>query len=122
MSSSLSPSAARLNRIAPLTDVLIAAAEATAKLARKKYREARRRRGYEALRPGSDTPLWNELARACVSDLARYGEKAKLARLLGVSRQRLHMLLVAQTACADAERALQLLAWLQARRHGRDPA
>jgi hypothetical protein len=29
---------------------------------------------------------------------------------------------VAKTACPDAERALALLAWLQARAAGRDPA
>jgi hypothetical protein len=74
------------------------------------------------MRPGPDTPLWNELARACAGRLAKYGDKAKLARVLGVSRQRLHVLLVARTACADAERTLQLLAWLNARRQGRDPA
>jgi len=122
MNTTLAPLAARLQRIAPLTDSLIAAAEITAKAARKKYREATRRRGYEALRPGPNTPLWNELARACVQTLTRYGEKAKLARLLGVSRQRLHVLLVARTACADAERTLELLTWLQARRQGRNPA
>ena len=122
MSSALSPLAAHLNRIAPLTDTLIAAAEATAKAARRKYREAKRRRGNEALRPGPDTPLWNELARACAQSLTRYGEKAKLARLIGVSRQRLHVLLVSRTACADAERTLQLLTWLNAHRQGRDPA
>jgi hypothetical protein len=122
MSSSLSLPAAQLNRIAPLADTLIAAAEVTAKVARKKYREARRRHGYEAIRSGPDTPLWNELASACAQNLTRYGEKAKLARLLGVSRQRLHVLLVARTSCADAERTLQLLTWLQARRHGRHPA
>ena len=116
------PLAGHMNRIAPLTDMLIAAAEATARVARKKYREAKRRRGYEALQPGSETPLWNELAWACAQNLTRYGEKAKLARVLGVSRQRLHVLLVARTACADAERTLQLLTWLQARRQGRDLA
>ena len=121
MHTSPAPVAARLNRIAPLTDTLIAAAETAARVARKKYREAKRRRGYESLRPGLDTPLWNELARACAQNFTRYGEKAKLARVLGVSRQRLHVLLVARTACADAERTLQLLAWLQARRQGRDP-
>jgi len=122
MSSAPSPLAAHLNRIAPLTDTLIAAAEVTARAAHKKYREARRRRGYEALRPGSGTPLWNELVRACAANLTRYGEKAKLARILGVSRQRLHVLLVSRTACGDAERTLQLLAWLHARRQGRDLA
>jgi hypothetical protein len=122
VSSFISPLAARLNRIAPLTDGLIAAAEATARVARKKYRDVRRRRGYEALRPGPDTPLWNELARVCAHNLTRYGDKAKLARVLGVSRQRLHVLVVSRTACADAERTLQLLAWLQARRRGSDLA
>ena len=122
MSSALSPLAPHLNRLAPLTDTLIGAAEATAKVARKSYRAARRRRGYKTLRPGAETPLWNELARACAANLTRHGEKSKLARILGVSRQRLHVLLVSRTAYADAERTLQLLIWLDARRHGRDLA
>jgi hypothetical protein len=122
VSSFISPLAAHLNRIAPLTDGLIAAAEATARVARRKYHDARRRHGYGALRPGPATPLWNELAQACAHHLTRYGDKAKLARVLGVSRQRLHVLVVSRTACADAERTLQLLAWLQARRHGSDLA
>ena len=113
---------ARLQRIAPITDGLIKAAEITAKAARKRYREVRRKRGNTALRPGPETPLWNELVKACAKTLTVYGEKAKLARLLGISRQRLHVLLVARTACADAERTLQLMAWLQSRHSGRDPA
>lgn len=109
-------------RLEPITDGLFAAAAITAKKAAKTYRATRRRRGYAALRPGPDTPLWNELARACEREFARYGEKAKLARLLGISRQRLHLLLVAKTACCDAERTLQLLGWLAARRRGLDPS
>lgn len=111
-----------LDRIDPLMDALLASAAATATLAAKTYRAAKRRRGYAALRPGAETPLWNELARACHQQITRYGEKAKLARILGVPRQRLHLLLVAKTACPDAERTLQLLAWLSARRRGIDPA
>lgn len=94
----------------------------TAKVARRKYRESRRKRIGAALAPGPQTPLWNELARACEQQLSRYGEKARLARILGVSRQRVHLLLVAKSACADAERTLQLMAWLAARRRGADPA
>lgn len=112
----------RIRQLDPLVDALFAAAAFTAKAARKKYRELKRRRGYAALRPGPDTPLWNELARACELHLTRYGDKAKLARLLGVPRQRIHLLLVSKNACPDAERTLQLLAWLQARRKGIDPA
>ena len=119
MSSNLHP---RLRQLEPLTDALTAAAQATAKAARRKYREATRKKSFTAVKPGAETPLWNELARACEAQLTRYGEKARLARILGVTRQRIHLLLVAKTACADAERTLQLLAWLADRRKGIDPA
>ena len=120
MSSSLN---ARLSQIAPLTDGLIAAAHATATAARKIHQARRRVRKGATLHPGPDTPLWNELATAVVKALKQQrGEKAKLARLLGLHRQRLHVLLVTKAACPDAERTLQLLAWLQARRSGQDPA
>ena len=119
MSSNLHP---RLRQLEPLTDALTVAAQATAKAVRRKYRETTRKKGYTALRPGSETPLWNELARACEAQLTRYGEKARLARILGVTRQRVHLLLVSKTACADAERTLQLLAWLADRHKGVDPA
>jgi hypothetical protein len=45
--------------------------------------------------------------------LRRRGAKARLARLLGISRQRLHLLVVAKKAYPDAERALLLQLWLQ---------
>ncbi len=113
---------ASLRPIEPLAEGVVAAAALTAKAATKTYKVLRRRRGYAALRPGPDTPLWNELARACAEQLTRYGDKAKLARILGVPRQRVHLLLVTKTAYPDAERALQLLAWLSARRKGFRPA
>jgi hypothetical protein len=52
--------------------------------------------------------------------LRKRGDKVKLARLLNLPRQRIHQLFVARTACADAERTLLLLAWLQAKREGRE--
>lgn len=113
---------ARLNQLLSATDILVSGAQAAAKAARQKYRDATRLRRGSALHPGPDTELWNELAKAAEKLLTRYGEKANLARYLGVSRQRVHLLLVAKTACPDAERALQLLAWVNARRAGRDPA
>src|SRR5579864_3145893 len=102
----------QLHQLLPLADGLIAAAHATAAATQKFRRERRRSLRYTALRPGSDTPLWNELATVAANFLRRRGEKAQLARLLGVPRQRLHMLLVAKTACPDAERTLLLLHWL----------
>lgn len=111
-----------LRPIEPLAEGIVAAAAATAKAATKTYKALRRRRGYAALRPGADTPLWNELARACAKQLTRYGDQAKLARILGVPRQRVHMLLITKTAYPDAERTLRLLAWLSARRKGFRPA
>jgi hypothetical protein len=56
------------------------------------------------------------------SQLVRRGEKAKLARVLGLPRQRLHEFLLERRALPDAERTLLLLVWLQARRQGRDLA
>ena len=111
-----------LHRLAPSADGLIAAANATAAAARKLQRDRRPSLRYSTLRPGPDTPLWNELAAATVAALGRRGDKAKLARLLGLSRQRLHLFLVARTALPDAERTLQLLAWLNARQRGVTPA
>ena len=112
----------RLNQLAPLADGLIAAAQATAAATRRFQRERRRSHRGTVLRPGPDTPLWSELAASAAKYLRRRGEKAKLARLMGVSRQRLHVLLVAKRACPDAERALRLLTWLHARQRGADPA
>jgi hypothetical protein len=113
---------AQLNQLLNASDILVKGAEAAARVARQKYRVATRLRRGSTLHPGPDTPLWNELATTAQKLLKRRGEKAKLARYLGMPRQRIHLLLVAKTACPDAERALLLLAWVNARRAGRDPA
>jgi hypothetical protein len=112
----------QFRQVLPLIDGLIDAAHATA-AATQKFRRARRRsHRYTSLQPGPDTPLWNELAAASAVFLRRRGEKAQLARLLGVPRQRLHLLLVAKTACPDAERTLRLLQWLDSRQRGFKPS
>lgn len=94
--------------------------EELAEFFREAIRRARARRQplvpagrWHCLRAGPDTPLWNALAQAVAVRLRRRGSKARLARLLGISRQRLHLLLVARRAYPDAERALLLLFWLQ---------
>lgn len=116
----LPPLPGRVRQLLPLIDLLILAAEETARAARKTFREHRRRRVGASLRPGPLTPLWNELAAAASAELQRYGDQARLARVLGVPRQRVHQYLRAKSACPDAERTLLLLAWVHARRSGRD--
>lgn len=73
-----------------------------------------------ALMPGPDTPLWNELVRQVNPHLRKRGSKAQLARLLLLPRQRLQVCLKAERGAFDAERTLLLLAWLRARRQGRE--
>ena len=109
------PEHPRMRVIEPLAVALDAAASAAVRAGKKHLRNRRRRRG-ETLTPGADTPLWNELVAECSARLQRFGDKARLARELGLSRQRLHQLLVARSACADAERTLQLLVWLSTQR------
>jgi hypothetical protein len=106
---------------------IVGLAEAILEEAWRKLREEkpakkpeRRARPGWALQPGPDTPAWNELARQVAAHLRKRGDKVKLARLLNLPRQRIHQLFVARTACADAERTLLLLAWLQAKREGRE--
>ncbi len=105
--------------------VVEAAVDAARERARRRRRERIRaanavtRRGW-ALHPGEGTPLWNELVRQVTPHLARRGSKARLARQLGLPRQRLQDCLKAKRAMLDAERTLLLLAWLSARQEGRE--
>jgi len=97
-----------------LVEDLIAAAVTAAREARKARARGRprpRRRSL-TLRPGPETPLWNELVRQVRPHLRKYGAKAQLARLLGLPRQRLQDCLKAGSASLDAERTLLLLGWL----------
>lgn len=95
-------------------------ARETMKASHKTYKERTRVRRGGTLRPGHGTPLWNELAKQAAVEFRRYGDKAKLARDLGLPRQRVHQLLVERTATPDAERTLLLLVWLQARLRQRE--
>ncbi|MDO8542466.1 MAG: hypothetical protein Q7S40_18655 [Opitutaceae bacterium] len=94
-----------------MTAPVIAVADAAYEAARKRRQRAQPARG-ATLKAGRDTPRWNQLADEIAKCLRRRGDKSKLARALGISRQRLHLLIVARTAFPDAERALQLQAWL----------
>ena len=105
-----------------LSVALMEAAVASArKSAKDTLRKFRPKRG-ETLKPGVDTPLWNELSAAVKTRLTKHGEKARLGRVLGLPRQRVHELLDARSHMPDAERTLLLLAWLHARNNGVDLA
>lgn len=115
--------------IEQLGDLALALYEAAEEAARAALAERRRARTDDAaaprgrtLRPGADTPLWNELAAAVRPHLATRGAKAKLARILGIPRQRVHDYLQAGSAAPNAERTLLLLCWVAARRAGRELA
>lgn len=103
---------ARMRSALELGGLLEMAARESALALHKAYKKHTRQSRGATLRPGPSTPLWNELARIAASELNRYGDKARLARILGVPRQRIHEYLIAKTACPDTERALRLLAWL----------
>lgn len=98
------------------------AAVKSARDAIKTAQRARRPKRGETLKPGLDTPMWNALSSALQTQLMRHGEKAKLGRILGLPRQRVHEMLKARSQLPDAERTLLLLAWLHARNNGQDLA
>jgi hypothetical protein len=104
-----------------LAEALFDAAARAARDAARRASQLRRPRGRgHALRPGPDTPLWNELVQQALPLLRKRGSKAKLARILGLPRQRLQDCLKARTACLDGERALLLLCWISARHQGHE--
>jgi hypothetical protein len=110
----------RLQLLTALTEGLIFTAVAAARLAAESAPTPKHSKGGQTLRPGAGTPLWNTLAAAARAELKRHGDQAKLARILGIPRQRLHEMLKSRRHLPDAERTLLLLVWLQARRAGQD--
>ena len=74
------------------------------------------------IRPGRDTPLWNQLVADVRPLLKKRGEKAQLARLLGLQRQAVNEYFVSTRRMPDAERTLLLLEWLRLRQAGRKPS
>lgn len=100
-------------------NLMDAAIESARRSAKNVYRATRPRVG-ETLKPGLDTPMWNQLRTAVESRLVRRGEQARLGRVLGLPRQRVHEMIRSRHHLPDAERTLVLLAWLHARNNGHD--
>ena len=107
---------------AKLGELILMAAVEMARQSRKAFQiEGRPGRG-GTLRPGKETPLWNELRAQLRPYLVKYGHQANLGRLLGLPRQRVNAFVTGGGQMPDAERTLQLLAWLMAVRQGDRPA
>ncbi len=81
----------------------------------------RHREGYKCRRPGFESPMWNVCATLLHRALRPYGAKARMARYLGIPRQRLNNFLHRKDRLPDAEVTLRMLHWLILRRAGRDP-
>ena len=118
-----------MNNIPPSLDAALNIAGALASPAvyvaretHRKIRKSMRKRRGLTLRPGVDTPLWNTVVVMVRSSLVRYGEKARLARYLGLPRQRVDDFLNGTTTMPDAERTLLLLQWLAAKKQGKELA
>ncbi|MDD3179339.1 MAG: hypothetical protein PHQ04_03205 [Opitutaceae bacterium] len=105
-----------------LIDLLIGTAEIIAEDRRRAFRLAKRTHRGSTVRPGMETPLWNGLAAEIRPYLRKRGTQANLARLLGLDRQAVHAYFTARRRMPDAERTLQLVAWLIAVRKGQAPA
>lgn len=105
----------QVRRTGDMALTLVLAAAATARAGRRLW--PRKQRGL-CLAPGAGTPLWNELVARVEPHLVKRGSKSRLARFLGLPRQRLQDVLKAKTACLDAERTLWLLSWVVSRERG----
>lgn len=73
-------------------------------------------------KPGPDTPMWNVVVESLRPELQMRGTKARLARHLGLPRQRVTDFVRGRRRLPDAETLLQILFWLHERQAGRDPS
>ncbi len=101
-------------------ELSLAAAREAAKQIKTRRRRSKPPRG-ATLKPGPQTPLWNHLRELIIFHTARRGEKAKLARELGVPRQRIYEYLRAGSTMPDAEKTLFLICWASAKATHQDP-
>ncbi len=99
--------------------LLAVAAEAGVERLEKGLRP-RRRGSYKTRRPGADTPLWNACAARMREELKPLGSKVRLARYLGIPKQRLSDYLRGGRRMPDAETMLQMLNWLAHKEAGQD--
>lgn len=82
----------------------------------------RRAKPYHSRRPGGEYPMWNVCATLLRHALKPHGSKTRLARYLGVPKQRLNDFLTGRSRLPDAELTLRMLHWLTEQSAGRDPS
>jgi len=95
-----------LSGIAGLVEAFVELAVHIAAEQQRKRKFRNRRRVGATLRPGENTPMWNLLRQEAKSHIRKYGDQAKLGRILGLPRQRVNAFLTAGKEMPDAERAL----------------
>ncbi|HVU24475.1 MAG TPA: hypothetical protein VHE13_10150 [Opitutus sp.] len=101
--------------------LLADAAEAGARRVQAAVRRPRGTAG-QARRPGPDTPMWNACVLELRAALQMRGAKTRLARYLGIPKQRVTDFVRGRRRLPDAELALRMLHWLAEQRAGRDPS
>ncbi len=77
---------------------------------------------FKTRRPGASTPHWNLCCAVLREELRPYGSKVRLARYLGLPKQRISDFLAGRRRMPDAETLLQMLHWVATKRAGRDLA
>ena len=115
----MTPMHPRLKLWLDLGVLLADAAEAAAGQVKKRIKP-RRRGSFLTRRPGVDTPMWNACATLLREELKPHGAKVRLARFLGIPKQRLSDYLKNGSRMPEAETLLQILNWLAQKQGGRD--
>jgi hypothetical protein len=74
--------------------------------------------------PGETTPMWNVVAEQVRVELmtCQRGGRVRLARFLGVPKQRVTDYIRGKRRMPDAETTLRMIYWLTERKAGRDPS
>jgi hypothetical protein len=111
---------ARLTQLLSLVEIVEYLAVEVARDLRRRVKSVPRRRG-ATLRPGIDAPLWLALVSLVEPHLRRRGAKALLAHELGLHRSQVSKFFGAKSAMPDAERTLELIAWLSRQREAAGP-
>ena len=109
----------QLNLWLQLGDLLVEGARIAAKQAKQKLK--RKRKGsYLSKHPGEETPMWNTCVGLLQQELKPRGSKVRLARYLGVPKQRITDYVTNGSRMPDAETLLRMLHWLAEKRAGQD--
>lgn len=109
----------RLRTWMELSELLFLAGEENLKALREGLKP-RRKGSFRTIRPGPYTPMWNQCRLALRAELKPPGAKVRLARYLGIPKQRMSDFLAGHRRMPDAELTLQMLHWLAAKRAGQD--